>query len=124
MAYLLKDLTADIIAMSSVDYANKSSVKQYNKISQRAAAFWLGKISKWKKAELTEFEKLAESENPYVSSYIIQALILEKVLPSALLDRYRQKLEQNIARMENNDAKTTHEIWLELWKKGMIKTVN
>ena len=58
--------------MSYVDYSDKGSVRRYNKLASRAAEYWLGKIPQWSDAELLILKLEVESENPYVSSYIIR----------------------------------------------------
>ena len=124
MSYLLSDLIDDIIQMSYVDYSDKKSVCKYNKLQSRAAAYWSGQISFWSETQLYEFEAQSENKNPYVSSYIIHALIREKVLPVDKVKQYAKKLEDNILMLEKCDAKVTLEIWLSMWKEGMIQLAN
>ncbi len=124
MGYSLTDLIGDVVQMSYVDYSDKGSVRRYNKLASRAAEYWLGKIPQWSDAELFDFEAQVESENPYVSSYIIQALILEKALPLDKVAQYAQKLKNNILLLKKCDAKTSLELWFDMWKDGLIKSAN
>lgn len=124
MGYSLTDLIGDVVQMSYVDYSDKGSVRRYNKLASRAAEYWLEKIPQWSDAELFDFEAQVESENPYVSSYIIQALILEKALPLDKVAQYAQKLKNNILLLEKCDAKTSLELWFDMWKDGLIKSDN
>ena len=124
MGYSLTDLIGDVVQMSYVDYSDKGSVRRYNKLASHAAEYWLGKIPQWSDAELFDFEAQVESENPYVSSYIIQALILEKALPLDKVAQYAQKLKNNILLLEKCDAKTSLELWFDMWKDGLIKSAN
>ena len=124
MGYSLTDLIGDVVQMSYVDYSDKGSVRRYNKLASSAAEYWLGKIPQWSDAELFDFEAQVESENPYVSSYIIQALILEKALPLDKVAQYAQKLKNNILLLEKCDAKTSLELWFDMWKDGLIKSAN
>lgn len=124
MSYLLTDLVDDIIQMSHVDYSDKKSVNKYNKLASRASMYWLGQIPLWSETKLYEFETQTDNNNPYVSSYVIQALLLEIVLPVSKVKHYAKKLENNIRLLEKCDAKTSLEIWLDMWKDGVIKSAN
>ena len=124
MSYLLSDLIDDIIQMSYVDYSDKKSLRKYNKLASRASRYWLGQIPCWSESKLHEFEAQIEHENLYVSSYIIEVLLREKALPIDKVKQYAKKLENNILVLEKCDAKVTIEIWLSMWKKGMIQLAN
>lgn len=38
--------------------------------------------------------------------------------------QYAQKLKNNILLLEKCDAKTSLELWFDMWKDGLIKSAN
>ena len=51
-------------------------------------------------------------------------MILEKALPLDKVAQYAQKLKNNILLLEKCDAKTSLELWFDMWKDGLIKSAN
>ena len=123
MKYTLENFIEDIKMMAEIDYKDRKSISRCNKVNIRAGHFWSHKVATWDESFLTQFESLVYNDHPYVSSYVIEVLLMEKPMPREKVEYYVDMFEENIKKMSGGvllDAR----MWIYCYEKGMIHAVN
>ena len=106
-----------------INYADKKSVRKYNKAITKASEYWIDRAPDWCDEDFRQFAELVHHEDPIVRVSVVRVIILKVKLNENVLNEYLKILDSS-AHFLQGDCRIECNIWGSLWKKGLIPTQN
>ena len=106
-----------------INYADKKSVRKYNKAITKAAEYWRDRTPDWCDEDFRRFAELTRHEDPYVRASVVTAIIVKVKLTEDVLNEYLNILNSS-CQMFRGDCRIGFSMWCWCWQKGGIQTQN